>query len=274
MRIDLDFKYKELIDILKNEAPFTPDIAVVLGSGLGEFADSVNVIKSIKSSDLPGYLQSAVAGHKNTIHFAEYKEKKLLLFQGRIHFYEGFKIYECILPIFIAKKLNVKNLLLTNAAGGINPNFIPGDLMLIKSVNSLSIKKQITESLGLASLDNKNAFLNFPSNELNEKIVSASLNENVNLKEGTYWITTGPSYETKAEIQMMLKFGVDAVGMSTVHEAIYGAINGMNVSGISCITNLAAGLGNAKLDHKEVIETADMVKEKFERLVKNFISLV
>ncbi|MBI9073309.1 MAG: purine-nucleoside phosphorylase [Melioribacteraceae bacterium] len=270
--IDLNFKYKEMLEVLNNEKPFTPHIAIVLGSGLGDFAKKVNIIKSIETNILPNYPSSTVQGHKGYIHFAEYEDKKLLLFQGRIHFYEGYKLSECILPPFIAAELGCQYLFLTNAAGGINPDFQPGDLMLTTSFNAVNLKKELSQLFGVTSLDQKNALLDLPSKSFNEIIKTSSLEENVFLKEGVYFLCKGPSYETPAEVQMIMKFGSDAVGMSTVHEAIYGASRNMKVAAVSCITNLATGISQVKLDHSEVMETADLVKSKFERLVKRIIT--
>ena len=165
-------------------------------------------------------------------------------------------------------------MILTNAAGGVNTNFSPGDLMLATSFNSFNIKKELTKVLGLTSIDNRNDFLNFPSKELNDKIKLAALEEKIYIREGVYWFTKGPSYETPAEVQMVAKFGGDAVGMSTVHEAIFASVTGLNVASISCITNFAAGLSPQKLSHTEVMETAERVKLDFERLVKKIIELL
>ncbi len=272
--IDLNFKHSDLLKKLFDEAPFEPEFAVVLGSGLGNFAEKVNTVKSIPTSSLPGYPVSTVQGHQGFIHFAEYANKKLLIFQGRIHFYEGYKLSECILPAFIAEQFKVKYFLLTNAAGGINPDFTPGDLMLITSINAMSLKKELSEFFGVVSLEQKNRFLDFPSAQFNELIIEASLDEKIFLKEGNYFFSKGPSYETPAEIQMALKAGADAVGMSTVHEAIYGAVAGMKVSAISTITNMAAGISQNKLSHSEVIETSKFVEKKFERLVKKIIGKI
>ena len=160
--VDLNFKYKALLDYLKNEAPFVPDISIILGSGLGDFAEQLKIHKSISTSDIPGYPQSTVVGHKGKIHFAEYENKKIILFQGRIHFYEGYNINECILPVLISHKLGAKKLLLTNAAGGINKNFTPGDLMLTTSMNGMLIKKELTDLIGLTNQAGKNNFVNLP----------------------------------------------------------------------------------------------------------------
>ena len=274
MKIDLGFKYKELLDLLNKEKPFNPDFAVVLGSGLGDFANSVDVKKSIQTIDLPGYPPSTVEGHSGQIIFAEVENKKLLLFKGRIHFYEGYKIYEVLLPTFIAFKLKCKGMLLTNAAGGINRNFNPGDLMLSDSFNGMNIKKELASFINLPSHETKQVFLDFPSSRLNNIARNAAKEEGIILKEGTYWLSKGPSYETPAEVESMYRFKADAIGMSTVHEAIFAASLGMEVMSISCITNLAAGISPNKLSHDEVTQTANLVKLKFERLVRKIISRI
>ncbi len=271
--IDLDFKYKDLLHLLKSEAPFTPETAIILGSGLGDFAKSVKIIKTILTASLPGYPPSTIAGHEGKIHFAEHGSKKLLLFQGRIHFYEGYRLSECVLPVHIAKSFNCKNLLITNAAGGVNVNFKPGDLMLVKSINGTAIKKEFSVFTGLASEEAKKNMLNFPSPRLNKILKKAALEEKIELKEGVYWYSKGPSYETPAEIKMIGKFGGDAVGMSTVHEAMYAGACGIDISVVSCVTNYAAGITKQKLSHADVTETANLVKGKFEKLFKKAIEM-
>jgi purine-nucleoside phosphorylase len=270
--IDLEFKYKELIKILKSSAPFRPKLAIVLGSGLGGYTKEVKIVKSISTNDLPDYPHSTIEGHKGKIHFCEKQNKQLLLFEGRIHFYEGYKIYECLLNSLISKMLGCKKIIFTNAAGGINPNFSLGDLMLADSFNGIFIKKEMSKILGMASVEQKNNFLNFPSKEFNQLITKTATNIQIKLQHGTYWYTKGPSYETPAEIKMIRKFGSDAVGMSTVHEAVYAAYLGLEISSISCITNYAAGISAQKLSHTEVMETAALVKDKFHALIDGIIS--
>lgn len=271
--INIEEKYKALIDSLNKQAPFKPDIALILGSGLGAFAERTNIVKTIPTNELPKYPHSTVEGHKGFIHFAELFDKKLLIYQGRIHPYEGYSISECILPIHIAHKLNVSKMILTNAAGGLN-HLKPADLMLATSMNTFNIKRELTELLGLATLEMRNIFLDFPSEQINKTIRNAALKEKVTLKEGVYWFGKGPSYETTAEIKMICKLGGDAVGMSTVHEAVYASALGIEVGAISCITNYAAGISPNKLNHKEVMETAELVKENFEKLIKKTIELL
>lgn len=268
---NLNFKYKIIIDRILDEFPESPELAIVLGSGLGDFALSIEVIKSLNTNKIQGYPESTIPGHEGKIIFGEYYGKKILLFQGRIHFYEGYSLNECILPVFISNKLNSKKILFTNAAGGINSEFHPGDLMLATSFNGINIKKELSGLIGLPSIMSKNNFGDFPSLELNKIILNAGESEQIKIKKGVYWYTKGPSYETPAEISMIKKFGGDAVGMSTVHEAIFAANLGLKVASISCITNYAAGISDKKLNHSEVTETAKLVKDKFEKLVKRVI---
>ena len=271
--IDMELKYKELISVIQKEAPFEPELAIILGSGLGKLSDHLTKVKSISTADLPGYPESTVEGHKGFIHFAEYEGKKILLFQGRIHFYEGYNISDCLLPVHIIYHLDCFNTILTNAAGGVNLSFKPGDLMLINSFYAFNIKKELSDVLKFPTIDQKNSFLNFPSQKLSELIKNASLEAKIYLREGSYWFGKGPSYETPAEIKMMLKFGIDAVGMSTAHEAVYARSLGMEVAGISLITNYAAGLSPTRLSHKEVIDTAKEAQNRFESLIKKAISI-
>ncbi len=271
--IDLEFIYKNLIKYINKEKPFDPEIALILGSGLGDFANNINVSKSIPTKDIPDYPLSTVEGHKGFLHFAELNGKKILVFQGRIHIYEGYPIENCILPAFIAQKLNVKELLVTNAAGGVNLDFKPGDLMLVTGFFSQNIKKELSQLFNSFSIENRISLSNLPSKEFNDIIRTAAIEEKVFLKEGTYWFNKGPTYETPAEVKMQRKFGADSVGMSTVHEAIFAAYHKIEVASISLITNHAAGLAPEKLSHKEVIEAAELAKEKFERLVKSIVKL-
>lgn len=268
--IDLNLKYESLIKSIKTDSPFLPEICLILGSGLGEFAKQTNIVKTISTDSLPNYPISTVEGHKGFIHFAELHNKKLLIYQGRIHPYEGYSISECVLPVFIANKMGVKKIILTNAAGGLN-HLKPADLMLITSMNSFNIKHELSKIIGLANTEMKNSFLHFPSPKVSGIIIKAALKEEVQLKEGVYWYNKGPMYETPSEIRMIQKLGGDAVGMSTVHEAIFASTLGMEVGAISCVTNYAAGISPNKLNHQEVMETAELVKEKFERLMMRII---
>lgn len=270
--IDLSFKYQDAIAYLKKESPFHPDVAIVLGSGLGNFADSTKKIKSISTSEIPAYPSASVEGHKGMIHFAKIQDKKLIIFQGRIHFYEEYNLSDCVLPVLLTKKIGCNKIIFTNAAGGVNKNFRPGDLMLVESFNSINIKKELTELIGISSLEAKNNFLNCPSSRINKIFKETADEIGINLHSGSYWYTKGPSYETPAEIQMISKFGGDAVGMSTVHEAVFASSLNMEIAIVSCITNMASGISQQKLTHTEVTETAHNASEKFTLLLKTAIS--
>ena len=272
--LDLNFKYKDVIDFLNNTIPFKPELSIILGSGLGQFAEGIKTHKTISIKSIPGYPASTIEGHAGKIHFAEYRGKKLLLFQGRIHFYEGYPLSECILPVFITNKTGCKKILLTNAAGSININFHPGDLMLATSFNGINIKKELTRLIGLSGIEEKEKVLDLPSQSFNKIIKEAAKKEKIQLQEGVYWYSKGPSYETPAEIKMAGKFGGDAAGMSTVHEAMFASYSGLTTSAISCITNYGSGISKSKLSHSEVTETANLVREKFERLLKRIIIMI
>lgn len=270
--VDLNFKYKDAITYLKNEAPFNPEIAVILGSGLGNFADSTNKVKTIQTTQIPHYPSSSVEGHKGLIHFSLIEKKKVLIFQGRLHFYEGYDLSDCVLPVLLSKKIGCEKIIFTNAAGGVNKNLQPGDLMLVESFNSFNIKPELTKIIGLSSADRKNNFLNCPSFDMNQIFGQVANAIGIKLTKGVYYYTKGPNYETPAEIKMIQKFGGDAAGMSTVHEAIFASFLNMEVAIISCITNMAAGISETKLSHSEVTVTANQAAEKFSILLKSSIS--
>lgn len=265
-------KFKNIVDKINNEVPFNPELCIILGSGLGDFAERLDLIKSIPTKNISGYPLSTVQGHSGYLHFAKYKAKKLFIVQGRIHLYEGYSLPESVLPVLIASATGCSSILLTNAAGGINKNFCPGDLMLSTKVNGINIKKELAEIIH--KTDNNEVHIGYPSRKMNLLIKKAAESEKILLREGVYWYTKGPSYETPSEIRMISKFGGDAVGMSTVHEFIYAESLNLNVASISCITNYAAGLSSHKLTHKEVIETANYAKKNFNRLVRKTIELL
>ncbi len=267
-------RFSESIKFLQKEAPFNPEITLVLGSGLNDFADQLTLVKVIPTNEIPDYPASTVEGHKGNLCFAEYKGKKLLILQGRIHFYEGYSITQCVLPVVLGNALGSKYLFLTNSAGGINSNFVPGDLMLINDFISVNLWQELGKLLPTASVEERNGMLNFPDKDIIALMRMAAIKAEVDVREGTYWYTKGPNYESPAEIQMMKRFGGDSVGMSTAHEAFYGQHLGMKVGSISLITNFAAGLSAFKLSHAEVQETASLAKNRFEKLLKSIITEV
>lgn len=249
---------------------YEPETGIVLGSGLGELADEVGG-KRIPYCEIPGFENSTVQGHKGSLVFAEIDGKKCVFMQGRYHFYEGHNLQKVTFPIRILKKLGIKNLILTNAAGGINSNFQSGDLMLITDhINLMGTNPLIgmnDDLIGPRFPDMSETY----KKRLRDIAQEVAMSLNIELKQGVYVASTGPSYETPAEIKMLKIMGADACGMSTVPEAIVANHAGINVLGISCITNMAAGIQNTPLNHEEVVETANRVKSNFKNLLINLI---
>ena len=251
---------------------FRPAIALVLGSGLGSFANNVSARYAIDSAAIPNYPVSSVQGHAGKIIFGTIEESgrtsiPLLLFQGRVHYYESGRVDQVVFSIELAHKLGAKTLLVTNAAGGINSNFQAGQLMLIKDCLNLAMKYPLTAS---ATQTTKRTSVGFDS-KLQDLIRDSARDLQISLQEGTYCWLHGPSYETAAEIKMLRTLGVDAVGMSTVPEIVKARSLGMNVAGISLISNMATGLSLTKLSHEEVTETADKTQLSFSTLMKEII---
>jgi purine-nucleoside phosphorylase len=248
------------------------DIMVVLGSGLGFLADGEN-IKAYDYSEIPNFTVSTVKGHKGRLVFKEFAGKTVMFMQGRIHSYEGVDSKSITYPFLAAKKLGIENLIITNSAGGINLSYKPGDLMVIKDHIMFTFKNPLRgpndDKLGERFPDMYSVY----DKEWSEKLIKESSKNSIELKSGVYLQASGPSYETKAEIRFFRKFEADAVGMSTVPEAIYAKYLGMKILGISCITNMAAGVLKQPLNHKEVMETANRVKDKFGKVVKLAIGL-
>ena len=257
--------YKEKID-------FTPDVALVLGSGLGDFADTMKVEATLDYKDIEGFPVSTAPGHKGRFVFGYVGDTKLVAMQGRVHYYEGYDITDVVLPIRLMYMMGAKTLFLTNASGGINPDFNAGDLMLITDqisqfVPSPLVGKNI-EELGVRFPDMSHIY-----NEKIQKLAHESAAKlKIELKEGVYIQFTGPNYESPAEIRMAKAIGADAVGMSTACEAIAANHMGMDIIGISCIANLAAGISPHPLSEEEVLEAGRKVAKKFTALVTEIIS--
>ncbi len=245
---------------------FNPEVGIILGSGLGTLADEYCEI-SIPYAEIPGFKASTVSGHKGCLVFAEINGKKVVMMQGRFHFYEGHSMETVVYPIKIMKLLGVKTLFVTNAAGGVNYDFKPSDLMLITDhINFLGTNPLIglnDDSLGVRFPDMSEVY----SKKLIELADNCAEKLGIELQRGVYMALTGPSYETPAEVKMARVLGADAVGMSTVPEAIVANYCGMQVIGISCICNHAAGVSTVGLTHAEVIEAANNAKQKFVSLV-------
>lgn len=249
---------------------FKPDTGIILGSGLGGFADGFESIK-IPYSEIPGFEKSRVEGHKGQLVSASIEGRKVLMMQGRYHFYEGYSMQTAVYPVKVMKMLGIKTLIITNAAGAVNKSFKPADLMLITDhINFMGdnpLRGVNDDSLGVRFPDMSGIY----SKELIEKALKAAKRLGIKIQQGVYAASIGPSYETPAEINMFRILGADAIGMSTVPEAVTAKWCGLNVLGISCITNYAAGVIDAPLSHAEVIENADIAAENFKNLLKEIL---
>lgn len=258
---------KETLDYIETFTDgFEPEIGIILGSGLGELADRFCEF-AIPYDKIPGFAKSTVVGHKGQLVFAVINGKKVVMMQGRIHYYEGHSMQDITYPIKVMKKLGVKTLIITNAAGAINKSFRPGDLMVITDhINLMGSNPLIganDETFGTRFPDMSEVY----DKSLIKRVDAVARLLKIDLKHGVYVASSGPSYETPAEINMARCIGGDAAGMSTVPEAIVANYCGMKVIGISCISNFAAGVSTKKLTHSEVIETTNKVKAKFKELI-------
>ena len=265
---------EKTVDYIKSKiGDFKPEIAIVLGSGLGELADEYCEIK-LAYSEIPGFPVSPVKGHNGNLVFAKVNGKNVMMMQGRFHFYEGHSMQTVTYPIKIMKKLGVETILITNAAGGVYPYFKPSSLMIIKDhINFMGTNPLIgpnDDTLGERFPDMSEVY----TKSLREIAHTCSKNLNIPVEEGIYIALTGPTYETPAEVNMVRTLGADAVGMSTVPEAIVASYLKMKVLGISCICNSAAGISTVGLSHKEVLEAAEKAKTNFKKLVLEIIKSI
>ncbi len=249
---------------------FIPEIGIILGSGLGELADEF-CQTAIPYAEIPGFEASTVSGHKGRLVFAEINGKKVVMMQGRFHFYEGHSIQKVVYPVKVMKKLGVKTLIVTNAAGGVNAEFKPADLMVITDhINHMGVNPLIgpnDDSMGVRFPDMSEVY----TAEYIKLAENIAKKLGIELQKGVYMAFTGPSYETPAEVKMARIIGADAVGMSTVPEAVTASWAGIKVIGLSCICNSAAGVSTVGLSHEDVIEAAAKAKDKFKVLVKEII---
>ena len=264
-------RLEKIVKYIKTLTDFEPKIALILGSGLGDFAKEIEIVKTIPYSDIPGFPVSTVPGHKGQFVFGYIEEVPLVIMQGRVHYYEGYPISDVVLPTRIMKLLGAEVLFLTNAAGGINPDFAAGNLMLIKDhitnfVPSPLIGENIDE-LGTRFPDMSEVY----SKELRDIVSEIATTHKIDLKAGVYVQLTGPNFETPAEIRMCRTIGADAVGMSTACEAMAARHMGMKIVGISVISNMAAGISKNPLTHEEVQETADKTAPVFKKLIYDSI---
>ena len=267
-------KLQKCVDVIRKKTDFVPQIALVLGSGLGNYADSIRVEATVSYSEIPDFPHSTVQGHAGRFVFGYVNEIPVVIMQGRVHYYEGYDIRDVVLPIRVMGCLGAKVLFLTNAAGGIMDGMQAGDLMVIRDQIACLVPSPLAGP-NIDELDTR-----FPdmseiyTASLREAIHEAAGDEHIAVKEGVYIQTAGPQYETPAEIRAFKAIGADAVGMSTGCEAIAARHMGMQVCGISCISNLAAGISDKPLSHKEVQEAADKVAADFSRLVTRSIEKI
>jgi len=267
-------KLKSCYSYLRERTNFIPSVALVLGSGLGGFADKIKVILSIDYAEIPGFPVSTVTGHKGKFIFGYLEDLPVIVMQGRVHYYEGYSMQDVVLPIRLMRLLGAGILFLTNAAGGMNKEYKAGDFMLLRGHISSFVPSPLIGA-NLSELGER-----FPDmSEVYDKAFRAFVKQyaagvGIPLREGVYLQATGPNYETPEEIRMFGLLGADAVGMSTACEAMAARHAGMKVCAISCITNLAAGGSEKPLSHQDVTETADKISGVFEKLLYGSILAV
>ena len=252
---------------VREKVDFKPRVALVLGSGLGNYGEQIKISQVLDYHEIEGFPVSTVPGHKGRFLFGYVDDVPVVAMQGRVHYYEGYPMTDVVLPIRLMKLLGAGILFLTNAAGGVNPEFSAGDFMLIKDQIASFVPSPLIganlEELGPRFCDMSEVY----DKDLQEIIRKTAKDLGIPLQEGVYIQLTGPNFETQAEVKMCRTLGADAVGMSTACEGIAANHMGMKICGISCISNLACGLTDQPLSHQEVQETADRVAPLFEKLV-------
>jgi purine-nucleoside phosphorylase len=266
---------KAIIDeaaaFIRSTTVIRPEIGLILGSGLGVLGDELEDAVTIPYEDIPHFPLSTVEGHAGELILGKLQGRNVVLMRGRFHMYEGYEPELTALPVRVMKALGISTLLVTNAAGGVNLNYLPGNLMLISDHINLTGRNPLAgpndNALGVRFPDMSNAY----SRRLRDIAKQSASELGFSIQEGVYVGLLGPNYETPAEIRMLRTLGVDAVGMSTVSEVIVARHSGIEVLGISCISNMAAGILDQPLSHKEVMETTELVKEQFLSLVMMII---
>lgn len=263
---DVFTRAKEAAQYIREQGVEDLEVGLILGSGLGELADEIENRIVIQYTDIPSFPVSTVEGHAGQLVCGTLGGKKVVALQGRFHYYEGYTMEVVTFPVRVMSELGIDSLIVTNAAGGVNPDFTPGDLMMIKDhINFFGTNPLIgrnDEEHGPRFPDLSFAY----DVDYQELIRDTATELDLPLKEGVYFGMTGPTYETPAEIRMISTLGGDSVGMSTVPEVIVARHAGIRVAGISCITNLAAGLGG-ELNHEDVIEVSTKIRSSFKSMV-------
>lgn len=267
-------RVRRCADAIREKTSFTPRTALILGSGLGGFGERLSLEAVVEYSEIPGFPISTVPGHQGRFLFGYVGQEPVVVMQGRVHYYEGYPMEDVVLPTRVMAQLGAKRLVLTNAAGGIGSQLEAGDLMLLTDHIASFVPSPLIgpneDQFGTRFPDMTEVY----SLRLREKALAAAQKLGIRLKQGVYLQTPGPQYETPSEIRMYQALGAHAVGMSTACEAMVARHMGMEVCGISCVTNLAAGLSDKALSHEEVQETADRVAQSFQSLVWELLSTI
>ncbi|MEI5907118.1 purine-nucleoside phosphorylase [Bacillus spongiae] len=267
-------KIKNATTYLENKTSVKPTIGLILGSGLGVLADEIENAVKIPYNEIPDFPVSTVEGHAGQLVFGELSGKQVVAMQGRFHYYEGYSFEQVTFPVRVMKQLGVETMIVTNAAGGVNESFEAGDLMIITDhINNMGGNPLIgpnDKTLGDRFPDMSEAY----TKSLQQLARDVAGRISLNIKEGVYFGNTGPIYETPAEVRLARILGGDAVGMSTVPEVIVARHGGMKVLGISCISNMAAGILDQPLTHDEVIETTEKVRSNFLTYVKEIVKSI
>ncbi|MFH1452861.1 MAG: purine-nucleoside phosphorylase [Armatimonadota bacterium] len=263
-------KIIEARDFIRKNTDFVPKIGMILGSGLGDIADDIEKVKEFQYSDIPHFPVSTVSGHAGKLVFGKLEGKDVVALKGRIHYYEGYTMKEVTFPVYLMKLLGVEQLIVTNASGGVNSAFKPGDLMLmddhINLMGDNPLRGKNDERLGVRFPDMSNVY----NKDLKEMLLSTANELGISIHRGVYTAVAGPNYETAAEVRYMGKIGGDVIGMSSAPEVIAAAHLNLKVLGISCITDVIfASTGEVhEVSHEEVLEVAAQAKPKFIKLVK------
>ncbi len=264
-------RLEKTVEYLRNITEGMPEIAIILGSGLGRLADFIEGRQEIPYEEIPNFPATTVAGHEGKLIFGRLGDRYVVAMKGRFHYYEGHDMGVVVYPIRVFGMMGIKNLMVTNAAGGVNTDFKPGDLMLIKDHIGFfaenPLRGENLDDLGPRFPDMSAAY----DRSLQKLALECAQRAGIDLKSGVYSYCKGPSFESPAEIKALRMLGADAVGMSTVPEVIVARHMGIRVLGISCITNMAAGILDQPLTHEEVMETGKSVEQKFSSLVREIV---
>lgn len=267
-------KLGSCVKSIREKTDFVPAIGIVLGSGLGEYANEIKVVATVEYSDIEGFPVSTVMGHEGRFVFGYSDDVPVVVMAGRVHYYEGYAMTDVVLPTRLMGLLGAKTIFLTNAAGGVNENYNAGDFMLITDHIGAFVPSPLIganmDELGPRFPDMSNAY----DKKLQSIIKEVALKNNIPLQQGVYCQFTGPSFETPHEVKMAKILGGDAVGMSTAVEAIAANHMGLKVCGISCISNLAAGISQVPLCHQDVFDTANKVAPLFRKLVRESVNQI